>query len=176
MISEKLFNDRKRRTLTLTRCYLRLRLPSDSKESFFRLSRSRRVNRDACFVTNRNRSSASGYETTVYHPPTVLCRTREDLLNIEKRSKVLSKANKRRKKCDMRDETRRNGSKARRCACNGNSYGLDSLIKFSIHIHSFARRKSIQVASSLCYQLLVSLDDRVGGEKRVWRVSCVTRR
>lgn len=32
---------------------------------------------------------------------------------------------------------------------NGNSDGLDSLIKFSIHIHSLARRKSIQVASSL---------------------------
>lgn len=42
------------------------------------------------------------------------------------------------------------GTKSReRGVRNGNSDGLDSLIKFSIHIHSLARRKSIQVASSL---------------------------
>ena len=71
-----------------------------------------------------------------------------------------------------RNGTERNGAESttRRCACSGNSYGLDSLIKFSIHIHSFARRKSIQVASSLPVASFVGRT-WVGREKRVRRVS-----
>lgn len=73
-----------------------------------------------------------------------------------------------RKKCGKSVETcdtERKPESTEHGVRNGNSYGLDSLIKFSIHIHSFARRKSVQVASSLVLPV-ASFD----GERRRKRV------
>lgn len=144
-------------------------LPRACNESFLRLSRTDGIDSDACFVTDRNRSLVSGYETPVTLHPPIISRYAEDLSSAEGTISIsLSKRAETMKEASRVPRERERGPKARRCVCNGNSYGLDSLIKFSIHIHSFARRKSIQVASSLCYQLLVSFEQRtVGGEKRV---------
>lgn len=114
--------------------------PPARKERLHRLSRT--INSTVCSVTG----SSFCYILQNYE----IIHERKTLRNGE--GKVWEKCG----------DTERKPESTEHGVRNGNSYGLDSLIKFNIHIHSFAGRKSVQVAASSLVLPVASLDGSRG--------------